>query len=307
MHLQAATLLIQKHFELIGPGSSSEHTFHKDIASNFCTGAIIWFDILSSVTTRQQPTLYSSHQRLLKDQPPLVNLERIMGCENSVMILIGEISVLQQWKSKSLITGQLNVWLLVDKAKLILKELEDEIERLNLRLQFGIISGSSELPGADENDEVYITTNIFACAAVVFLHAGKFGIQEHLSVICILTAAVVCGFYPSLPEIKCAVEQTILAMKRIKEFALGPLARTLVWPALITGCLAEEKQEDFFRRFFLAGSDNAHGFGNCHIAKEILETCWKNRNQSKNSGSQVGEVWDWSQAMQQLGYHVLLV
>jgi hypothetical protein len=118
---------------------------------------------------------------------------------------------------------------------------------------------------------------------------------------------VVCGFYQSLPEIKTGVEQTILAMKRIKEAEVGSLARTLVWPAVIAGCLADEVQAVFFRAFLSAGSDHAHGFGNCHVAKEILETCWEKSRLSRVSDPKAIAVWDWAQAMQHLDYSLLLV
>lgn len=286
MHLQAATTLIKDHAEYIGPGSLSERQFHQDIASNFCTGAIMWFDILSSATTGKKPSLHTSHQRLLKSRAPIINLKNIMGCENSVMILIGEIAVLQEWKTNQKANGTLNVWSLVDKAKWILEALEREIERSEVTLAANAGAAMIENPELGKDYEVYTATNIFACAALVYLHT------------------VVCGFYQSLPEIKKGVEQTIIAMKRIRQCDKGAQARFLVWPAVIAGSLADEAQEEFFRDFLSAGSDGAHGFGNCHIAKNVLETCWE---QSKASDLQAVEVWDWSRAMQHLGYQLLLV
>lgn len=173
MHLQAASILIRNHMEFIGPSSLSEHQFYQDIASNFCTGALIWFDILSTATTGKKPTLYGSHRRLLKSRPPLVNLENLMGCENSVMVLIGEISILQAWKSEMQAKGTLSTWVLVEKAKWISDLLEREIERLEIILEANARTTAGTWSAIGKANVVYVVTNIFACAAVVYLQTGK--------------------------------------------------------------------------------------------------------------------------------------
>lgn len=90
-----------------------------------------------------------------------------MGCENAVMVLISEISVLQEWKVGEQGKGSLSIWALVDKARWILEALEREIERLEICLTNNV---------AIKSGEVYIITNIYACAALVFLQTGKSGL-----------------------------------------------------------------------------------------------------------------------------------
>jgi len=125
-----------------------------------------------------------------------------------------------------------------------------------------------------------------------------------------LTNSVVCGFYPALDEIKSSVTRTIMAIQRIKEPDKGQLARSLVWPACIAGCLAEKEQETFFRNFIAAGVDSADGFGNCQTTRDVLEACWQHRWRNKTNVTDTiieAEVWGWSRTMKHMGYDVLLV
>jgi hypothetical protein len=96
-----------------------------------------------------------------------------MGCESSVMILIGEIAVLQELKSDHRARGMLNVRLLVDKAKWILEALEREIERLEMALDAQTRSVWVANSETGKDYEICMATNIFACVAVVYLHTGK--------------------------------------------------------------------------------------------------------------------------------------
>ena len=89
------------------------------------------------------------------------------------MTLIGEISALQEWKSDGLATGQLSIWTLAEKAKWILEALERAIDRLTGILDLRMATGLNRFPGPGKHLEIYTVTNIFACAAVVYLHSGK--------------------------------------------------------------------------------------------------------------------------------------
>lgn len=93
-------------------------------------------------------------------------------------------------------------------------------------------------------------------------------------------------------------------MKQIRETQVARLSRSLVWPAVVSGCLADESQVTFFRSFLSAGGDDALGFGNCRTAIDILEACWAH---NINPVTEDAELWDWSKAMKHLGYHTLLV
>lgn len=110
--------------------------------------------------------LYDSHEQLLKYSSPLVNLQDIMGCENLIMVLIGEIALLQGWKTAQQTKGSLSTWNLVDKATWILEALKSEINRLEHAVDVYNRDGLIDL--ADS----CITTTVFACAAVVYLQTS---------------------------------------------------------------------------------------------------------------------------------------
>lgn len=272
----------------MAPRSLTEQHFYEDKASNFYSGAILWFDILASASTGKKPYLYANHHRLLGSRNPLVSLEGLTGCENSIMILIGELAALQEFKTECLSRGQLSIWTITEKARWILDSLEQEISRLDEIFHLRMAAGRSE-PEAGQDLDVNIVTNIFACAAVVQTHQ------------------VVCGFYPLLSEIKSSIARTIVAMQRIKVSDVGQLARSLVWPSCVAGCLADEEQQVFFRGFLQAGSTDAHGFGNCQTATEVLETCWGRRAERLARGEVGEEEGDLRKAMDELGYSLLLV
>lgn len=204
------------------------------------------------------------------------------------MILIGEVAALQEFKTEHLSRGELSTWTLADKARWILDGLEREISRLEEVYHLRMAAGLSGIEAGKDLD-VNIMTNVFACAAVVQLHQ------------------VVCGFYPLLPEIRFGIARTIVALQRIKESDVGQLARSLVWPCCVAGCLADEEQQIFFREFLQAGDADAHGFGNCQTAMEVLEMCWARRAEKAARREATGEEWDLRRAMDELGYKLLLV
>jgi hypothetical protein len=63
-------------------------------------------------------------------------------------------------------------------------------------------------------------------------------------------------------------------MQRIRRTDRGKLARGVLWPACVTGCLAEGPKQSFFREFVHAAVEDAMGFGNAETALDILETFW---------------------------------
>jgi hypothetical protein len=54
------------------------------VACDFLVGTFIWFDIIASASTRSKPFLANNFEYLGN-----IELDKVMGCENWVMILIG--------------------------------------------------------------------------------------------------------------------------------------------------------------------------------------------------------------------------
>ncbi|OBT93244.1 hypothetical protein VE01_08809 [Pseudogymnoascus verrucosus] len=284
--------------------SADEMDSENNEASRFLIGALMWSDILAGVSTGRRPLLYIYLQRLLdsSEQPsgPLIKMEDIMGCENHIMLLISEISALQEWKMNCLKDRSFSTWRLVTRSKVILDDLEIAILRLDRELDAYGLYCSNDRTIYQTKIITGTITNIFACAAVVYLHV------------------VVCGVQPSLLEIRTSVERTITAMQRIQRTDRGKLARGILWPVCVAGCLAEGPKQSFFREFVRAAVDDAIGFGNAQTALDILEHFWaKSSSEKRHTSSSPPSdsppleadylFQGWPQIIQKSGRRVLLV
>jgi hypothetical protein len=158
--------------------SADEMDSENNEASRFLIGALMWSDILAGVSTGRRPLLYNYLQRLLdsSEQPsgPLIKMEDIMGCENHVMLLISEISALQEWKMNCLKDRSFSTWRLVTRSKVILDDLEIAILRLDRELDAYGLYCSNDRTIYQTKIITGTITNIFACAAVVYLHVGMY-------------------------------------------------------------------------------------------------------------------------------------
>jgi Fungal specific transcription factor domain len=97
-------------------------------------------------------------------------------------------------------------------------------------------------------------------------------------------------------------------MQLIPKANRGRLARGVLWPACVAGCLAERSNQDFFRDFVRAAVDDAVGFGNAQTALDILERFWAKSSQLGNPQSEAGKILKGlPQIIQQSGRRVLLV
>lgn len=94
----------------------------------FLITATLWFDILSCVSTGKVPALpYNQWLRI-----PELDTAGIMGCQNWIMSLIGDLACLQQWKDNSIKSGLLSTRELAVKGQQIENALEDGLTHLDL-------------------------------------------------------------------------------------------------------------------------------------------------------------------------------
>ena len=83
------------------------------------------------------------------------------------------------------------------------------------------------------------------------------------------------------------------------------LARGLVLPITIAGCLAGTAAEEaFFRERFARLSPEAAAFGNTGSALELMEEVWRRRACGRKSGKV-----DWTEVMMDMGWEagILLI
>jgi hypothetical protein len=278
-HLQAAMALFTG---LIGPAATCKKSWEaitslgtlqdpnqysaNQRAVRFLSAVLIWFDILACVSTGSAPVLQEYHATFLTGIEPLVQLDGVMGCRSDVMIIISEIAGLEAWKKQSKSQGKLSNIKLVTRATNIETNLE------------AVASSLADVMSRSPGDR-YEVTQLFASAALVYLHV------------------VVSGFQFSLPEIR---DTVALSMTMFEQLSDAKLLRSLVWPLCVTGCMATKDQEGFFRDLVMGMSVEAYMFGSTRSALRIMENCWEKREALE-------EGWDWAACMNSLGHLTLIV
>ncbi|KAJ5550501.1 hypothetical protein N7535_001557 [Penicillium sp. DV-2018c] len=251
-----------------------------ECAFKFVLGSFIAFDILSSASTRSNPTLNINHLQVLETFD--LSLESHTGCRDSVMALILEITLLDKWKKEARSANKLSYVELVKRGDGIQSRLRQELATIEDKSHSWTAGGGGSLlatppPGTQTPTHPEIS-KVFILAAMTYLHV------------------VISGPYPEVPEIAESVSETVLAFKSLKD---PRLLRSLVWPFCISGCMAQEKYYDFFRGLVSRAGVTQHATGVCFEALQIMGECWKARVINSES-------CDWVTAMQRRGCYVFL-
>lgn len=250
-------------------------SYDEILALDFFASALVWFDILSSVSTGLKPSYPEVFSSLLSDEEGRIQLCQLMGCKNWVMAIIMDIAILDDWKSEGERRGNLS-----------LPEVARRGAAIEIRLKTGLLK--SKLvpmdprtdPCGERTVESQYVTQIFAYAAQVYLHV------------------VQSGAYPEIIEIK---ESVIETLRAFQNFPDPRWVRHLVWPFCVAGCMAGEEYEDDFRRLAATAKMNVEAFGNLEKASAIMEECWRGRRRQRT------DAWSWKTAMAGLGINVLLI
>lgn len=241
-----------------------------EIANDFLVGVFLWFDIIATASTRSRPFLYNNFEYLGN-----IELDKVMGCENWVIILIAQISNLEIWKRDMQKTGRLSIIELSTRGSEIAK-------LLNNGLASQTICSANSAFAKSPGQYSPVITRIFAYAAITYLHT------------------VVSGSYPELVETKASVSMTMTALGSLPA---PHLLQDLVWPFCVTGCMASRDYEPFLSDLVMAAGEDAKCPGNYWKAFEVIKECWRLREIGGDDEKGV----DWVSAMDSLGFQVLLV
>ncbi|KAG0652011.1 pestheic acid cluster transcriptional regulator 3 [Hyphodiscus hymeniophilus] len=247
-------------------------SFIDHAAMEFFSSVILHLDILACASTGKGPQYADICAAALGDGDSKVRLDRIMGCENWIMVLIREIAVLGHSTRKN---RQLRNGLSMSEmeaAKVIERRLDSGLEQL---------SGIRSLENGTGRDCDLAVRKI----TEVYTHGAKLYLQ-----------VVVSGPCPQLRESISGVSSTLAALRALPE---PNLLRKTVWPFCIAGCMARVEHRQEFRELASAVDINPSVFGSSWKALEVMENCWRLRDEG-------GSV-DWLGAMDDLGYRVLLV
>lgn len=274
----------------------------------FFTAQLIFCDTLGSTALRQPPRLLQWHPHLLtpldeelkKQMPasekeqvtPHINLREFVGVENWVIVSIGEIATLDAWKHEMKRTGSLSVSELVTRAAAIEQRLRSSLIALE--------EASLKQGGTGPADGPQHILQYFAGTFTPqLMHGTKLNTQIWAHAALTYLGVVLSGWQPSSPEIQNSVAQTIELLLSLPS---PDCLRTVVWPLTVTGCLANQDQEQIFRDL-VAGMGPLKVFGTVRESLEIMEKVWECRAQIDDYPDQ----WDMATCLNCLGRPALLI
>ncbi|EMR88402.1 hypothetical protein ACHAQE_002699 [Botrytis cinerea] len=262
----------------LGDSQNSDSTalsLDEELALEFFSMALIWFDCLSCVTIGANSEYADVYPSILRIENGKIQLCKLMGSQNWVMVAIMDIALLAEWKIAREGTGDLSQSQLARRAACIEDQLETGMQENRARQ----IGDNSDPCGVRAQESQHVT-HIFACAAKVYLYV------------------VQSGGYPKIPEIKVSV---LAALKAFQDLPDGQWIRHLVWPFCIVSCMADAENEDEFRKIASLANTDREIFCNFQNAASIMEECWRVRK------SQISSSCSWETAMSSLGVQTLLV
>lgn len=233
----------------------------------FVTG-YIWVDILSCASGLRTFEIDSlDYTSLLNDN--ILELHKVMGCHNWVMITIMKIANLDSRKKS-----------LNPNDTLALQDFLDEAIRLQCSLETGIANLLRTRPTVTHLQlDSNLVTEIFAHAALTYLHV------------------IISGACHEIPEIRISVARALSAMIVLP----SRLLLRISWPFCIVACMAAPEQEKLFREVYQKAVTAGEPLGTIWKGLRVAEECWRLR------GLGGGKELAWKEAMGSLGVKVLLV
>lgn len=234
-------------------------------ASYFSTALLLFDDIIASTTLQKRPRLYQYHHSLLEStegREPVINLEEVIGCQNTTILQIGEIAVLDEWKKEYQNAGNLNVIELASRATRIKNALEGQIVRIEGEPTEACKISGNVLDLLAPNDGVSssrrLVTLVWTRAALLYL------------------LVVVSGWQPASDEVRYHVGQIIDLLAN--KLSPNTLIRSMVWPFCIAGCLAEPARRAELRRMVEALQPSIV-FSTVRKALQVMENVWHRKEE----------------------------
>lgn len=233
-------------------------------AFEFSTGLLLFDDVIASISLQRTPHLYKWHRTLLgadESTDAIIDLSRITGCPNWVLLELSELAVLDEWKKTSRESGRLDMMELVHRAMPIKHRLETRLQRKFSGNFDSAPEGNPILGLLNIEIKPYATellvASIWAHATLVYLHT------------------IISGWQPANAEIQYHIRQIL---GRMKQGSFPPdLIRAVVWPFCVAGCLADASLEPQIRNMVSALQPQIV-FGTTRKAFELVKNVWEHRS-----------------------------
>ncbi|KAF2489243.1 hypothetical protein BU16DRAFT_472257 [Lophium mytilinum] len=210
------------------PDANLDPAVAEEVRSHiFLAASLIWLDILSSITAGTAPYLQSFHFRVVTPDSQ-INLKKVMGCQNWVILQIGRIAALHENWTQALDNGNADCKAFQDTVSDISKEIQlcgltqTTLDELNISENL-CVTAYNAAP-----DYSMLITHMFAYMASIYLHLITYGFNKLELVDRII------------PE----------AMKMLHTRIPVHFLPALVAPLFVVGCVAKQEDQQYFRNAF---------------------------------------------------------
>ncbi|KAF8813338.1 hypothetical protein BYT27DRAFT_7335008 [Phlegmacium glaucopus] len=229
----------------------------------FIVKTTIWFDVLGSITTQEQPRLLSAIRELFDPNrshigsSPSYSMMSPMGCENVVVWALAEASSLSCWKRSHKRRGTLNRRELVHKAEEIEVHLEPQVPLPQPHLE----NPHSDWPRL-------LASRIFRSATRLFIQS------------------IINDDHPRVPELRRSVKETFDCITNFPNLAINDkpaIVRSTVFAIFICGSLTDDKTQRRLLSLHLQQESGSDGIGNTSTVLHLLEQVWATQKKSLKS------------------------
>ncbi len=248
------------------------------VAFRFFIGMLTFMDIIAATSLQRPPALEEYYSHLIMEgddgvardeHTAPIQFSLLVGCQNWVLVAIGQTSSLAVWKKEARKAGTFSQLELAARAEPIGIRLRQGHERL----------ASSDSVELQLNTSI-TPTRIWAFAAQAYL------------------LTVVSGWRLSSPDIRRLVAEGLGLIYSIQE--PGAL-RSFSWPLCVLGCLVDTAAQEQEIRDLINGMGGLKDFGSLPENLRLMEVVWQSRNTLDP------ETWDVASCLTALGEPALLI
>jgi len=228
----------------------------------FIVKTTIWFDVLGSITTQEQPRLLSAIRELFDPNrshvgsSPTYSMMTPMGCENVVVWALAEASSLSCWKRSHKRRGTLSRRELVHKA-----------EEIEIHLEPRAPQPRPENPDSEDWSRL-LASRIFRSSTKLFLQS------------------IINDDHPRVPELRRCVRETfdcIVHFPSPESNNKPAIVRSTVFGIFLCGCLTDDMTQRRLLSLHLQQESGADGVGNTSTVLQLLDQIWATRKKSPKS------------------------
>ena len=228
----------------------------------FIVKTTIWFDVIGSVTTQEQPRLLCAIRELFDPNRSFVgsyssySMMSPMGCENVVVWALAEASSLSCWKRSHKRKGTLSQ-----------RELLRKVEEIETHLEPQAPLPQRPLNSPEEWSRL-LTSRIFSSSTKLFLQS------------------IANGDHPRVPEIRNCVDEAfkcIVELPNVVCDSKAAIVRSTVFGIFLCGSLTDDPVKRRLLTVHLMQEAGADGIGNTSTVLRLLQDQWDSRKKSSKS------------------------